>query len=114
MCIRDRAWAAEIMARYAPQVLVIGLGAQGALLAVKRDQFLGRFPSVSVRPVVSTIGAGDALLSAFVHGLVRTGDPYRALHQAIVFAAYKIGVTSAADGFLDQTALDRLCQEAFD
>jgi ribokinase len=108
------AWAAEIMARYAPQVLVIGLGAQGALLAVQRDQFVGRFPAASVRPVVSTIGAGDALFSAFVHGFVRTGDPYHALRQAIVFAAYKIGVTSAADGFLDQTALDRLYQETLD
>ena len=108
------AWAADIMARYAPQVLVIGLGAQGALLAVKRDRFVGRLPAASVRPVVSTIGAGDALFSAFVHGFVRTGDPYHALRQAIVFAAYKIGVTSAADGFLDQTALDRLCQDALD
>jgi ribokinase len=112
--IPPEAWAAEIMARYAPQVLVIGLGAQGALLAVQRDRFVGRFPAASVRPVVSTIGAGDALFSAFVHGFVRTGDPYHALRQAIVFAAYKIGFTSAADGFLNQTELDRLCQDALD
>ncbi len=105
------AWAAEVMARFGPRVLVIGLGSRGALLAVRADRFVGRFPAVSARPVVNTIGAGDALFSAFLHGFVERGDPYDALRQAIVFASYKIGATSAADGFLDRAALERLRRE---
>jgi ribokinase len=102
------AWAEAVMARYGPQVLVIGLGAQGALLAVKRDGFVGRLPAVSTRPVVNTIGAGDALFSAFVHGYAAGLDPYRALRRAMVFASYKIGATSAADGFLTAGELAHL------
>ncbi len=102
------AWAAAVLDRFAPEVLVIGMGSQGALLAVKRDNFIGRFPAVSLQPIVSTIGAGDALFSAFLHGYLPHRDPYAALRQAIVFAAHKIGAASAAAGFLDAPTLARL------
>lgn len=101
-------WAPAVMARYSPQILIIGLGAQGALLAVKREGFVGRLPAVPTRPVVNTIGAGDALFSAFVHGYAAGLDPYRALRRAMVFASYKIGATSAADGFLTAGELAHL------
>lgn len=106
--VSSEEWARAVMARYGPQILVIGLGAQGALLAVKHDGFVGRLPAVSTRPVVNTIGAGDALFSAFVHGYAAGLDPYRALQQAMVFASYKIGATSAADGFLTAGELAHL------
>lgn len=101
-------WARTVMARYGPEVLVVGLGKDGALLAVQRDGFLGRLPAVTVRPVVSTVGAGDSLFSAFVDGFARSGDPFAALQRAIYFAAYKIGATGGADGFLTARALDDL------
>ena len=108
-------WAQAVIARYSPQILVIGLGAQGALLAVPRDGFMARWPAVFTRPVVNTIGAGDALFSAFVHSYAAEPDPYRALRRAMVFASYKIGATSAADGFLTTGELDRLvAASAFD
>jgi len=105
------AWARRVLDRYSAGIVVVGLGAQGALLAVRRDTFLGRFPAVHTREVVNTIGAGDALFSSFVHVYRRSGDPYQALRKALVFASYKIGAAGAADGFLDETALDRLCAE---
>jgi ribokinase len=103
------AWAREVLGRYGNEIVVIGLGEAGALLAVRRDGFVGRFPAARPRPVANTIGAGDALFSAFLHGYVRTGDPYAALKRAQVFASYKIGATSAADGFLDAAGLEQLC-----
>ena len=103
------AWVRRIWDRYGAEVVVVGLGAEGALLGVRRDHFLERLPAVQTRPFVNTIGAGDALFSAFVHGYVATGDPYAALQRAVVFASYKIGDTSAAHGFLDEAALVRLC-----
>ena len=105
-------WAHAVLTRYSPEVLVVGLGNQGALLAVQRDGFLGRFPAVSIRPVVSTVGAGDALFSAFVDGYARTRDPYGALRRAICFAAYKIGAAGGADGFLNASALDDLLRDS--
>ena len=101
-------WARVVLAHYRPEVLVIGLGSQGALLGVRRDNFLGRFPAATVRPVVSTVGAGDSLFSAFVDGYARTGDPYGALRRAIFFAAHKIGTAGGADGFLSTDALNDL------
>jgi len=68
------AWVAQLLDRYGPEVVVLGLGAQGALLAVRRDNFVERLPAARTRPIVSTIGAGDALFSCFVHGYSRTRD----------------------------------------
>ena len=103
--------ARRILDRFGVKILVIGLGEQGALLAVRQDAFIGSIPAVQVRPVVNTIGAGDALFSAFIHAYLATGDPYLALRKAVVFAGYKIGETGAADGFLDVPSLDELFEK---
>jgi ribokinase len=98
-------FARQVLERYPAQILVIGLGGEGALLAVRPDGYLGRFPAVRTRAVVNTIGAGDALFSAFLHCYAAGADPYLALRKAIVFASYKIGATSASEGFLDDAGL---------
>ncbi len=99
-------WARRIWDRFGTDVVVIGMGGQGALLAVRRDRAIQRFPAVYTRPVVNSIGAGDALFSAFLHVYSQTGDPYLSLRKAMVFASYKIGVASAAEGFLDEQGLE--------
>jgi sugar/nucleoside kinase (ribokinase family) len=101
-------WVKSLWDRYGTEIAVVGLGAQGALLGVRRDGAIERFPAVQTRPVVNTIGAGDALFACFVHVYRQTGDPYLAVKKAIVFASYKIGATGAAEGFLDEAGLDRL------
>ena len=103
-------WASAMFRTYDNEIIVIGLGAQGALLAVRKDDFVGRFPAVRVRPILNTIGAGDALFSAFLHGYSCSGNPYIALRKAILFAGYKIGGISAAGDFLSHAALDELFQ----
>jgi len=104
-------WSRRALERYPAEIVVIGLGAQGALLAVRRDGFIGRVPAYFIRPVVNTIGAGDALFACFLHEFAMHGDPYRALSCAQIFAAYKIGVAGAAQGFLDAPALQALCDQ---
>jgi ribokinase len=99
-------WARRVSDRFGTDIVVIGLGAQGALLAVRQDHVIERFPVIPTRPVVSTIGAGDALFSAFLHSYAVSGDPYLSLRRAMVFASYKIGVASAAGGFLDEAGLE--------
>ncbi|MBL8161856.1 MAG: carbohydrate kinase family protein, partial [Anaerolineae bacterium] len=105
-------WARWVMHRYGTEVVVIGLGADGALLGVKSHHHVERVPAMRTRPVVNTIGAGDALLSAFVHVYNQTRNPYDAIRRAMVYASYKIGAASAADGFLSQDAFDDLCRQA--
>ena len=87
---------------------MIGLGGAGALLAVREDNFMERVPAVQTRPIVNTIGAGDALFSSFLHAYCAEKDPYRAIQKAVIFASYKIGETGAAEGFLNAPELDNL------
>jgi ribokinase len=103
-------WIRQVQARFDPAVTVIGIGAEGALLAT-REGGVQHVPVVTTRPVVSTVGAGDALFSAFVSRYVAHGDAHRALQQAVVFASWKIGAAGGADGFLDAEALAALCGE---
>ena len=103
-------WARRVVDKFGTEIVVIGLGSQGALLAVKRDHFIERIPAVSTRPVINTIGAGDALFSCFLHSYGQSGDPYAAIRKAMVFASYKIGEHGAADGFLDEASLNKLCE----
>lgn len=92
-------WAADALARLAADIVVVGCGAAGSLLA-QRNRPPIRVPALSPRPVRNTIGAGDALLSAFTHGLLTGLDPEPALRQAAYFAGWKIGEASASKGFL--------------
>jgi ribokinase len=97
--------AKALLHRYGMAIVVVGLGVEGALLAVREDRFVGRFPAVYTRPVVNTIGAGDALFSAFLHRYLQTKNPYRSLQDAIVFASYKVGAKGAAQGLLSAPEL---------
>lgn len=101
-------WAKQLQNKFGTDIVVIGLGAKGALLAVKADNFCERLPTVQIRPVVNTIGAGDALFSAFNHFYRASHNPYTALQKAIRFAAYKIGSDGAAAGFLPEVELERI------
>jgi ribokinase len=101
-------WAQRLQNRYGTPILVIGLGGEGAMLAVKDDNFMERIPAVHTRPIINTIGAGDALFSSFVHVFSETNDPYLAIRKAVVFASYKIGETGASQGFLTAVALNDL------
>ena len=104
-------WAKKLQAQFGTEIVVIGLGAKGALLAVKSDNFCERLPAVQTRPVVNTIGAGDALFSAFNHFYRTSHNPYTALQKAILFAAYKIGSDGAAAGFLTASEVDSLANQ---
>lgn len=98
----------SIIKEYDNDIIVVGLGSEGALLYVKKDNYIKQFPAVKTRKVINTIGAGDSLFSCFMHYYSKNGDPYEAIKKSIVFASYKIGATSAADGFLTEKELENL------
>jgi acarbose 7IV-phosphotransferase len=99
-------WIRAIWGRYGTGIVGIGLGSNGALLGVKVDNAIVHIPARALRPVVNTVGAGDALFSAFVHGYVQSKNPYQAMQKAVLFAGYKIGETGAAEGFMSAKQLE--------
>jgi ribokinase len=101
-------WARRVHETWGTRLVVIGCGEKGAWLfdpAAGHDCLV---PAVQTRPVVNTIGAGDALFSSFLHGWLGTGDSLAALRRAVVFASWKIGVASASQGFPSLVQWDAL------
>lgn len=101
-------WLATIRDRFAPRIGVVGCGGDGALL-LERDQPVPvARPARTPRAIVNTVGAGDALFSAFIDGALRGLPTTVALERAILFAGWKIGEKGAAQGLLTASELDRI------
>lgn len=101
-------WAGALLAASPAEVVVVGLGGQGAYLAVRSSGLRCILPAVFTRPVVQSGGAGDALFACFLHGYLRSRDPLRSLRAATVFASYKLGAANSGDGFLSHDDLEAL------
>jgi acarbose 7IV-phosphotransferase len=99
--------ALEVFRRFETRIVVIGLGARGAMLC-ERDAEPVLVAARTPRAVVSTVGAGDALLSAFTYFFVTLGNARAALERAVLFAAWKVGAVSGSDGFLSALELETL------
>ena len=97
--------------RFQNRIIVIGLGDQGAVLGLKETKSIIQIPAIQTRRILNTIGAGDALFSAFVHLYQTTRDPILSLQKAVLFASYKIGSIGAAEGFIDSQTLFTLYQQ---
>ncbi len=105
------AFVGRIRQRADPDVIGIGLGERGALVAPRG----GRptlVPAISSRPVRSTIGAGDALLAGFLHFRRRHADPVEAMRRAVAFAGSKAGAVSDSGGFPTEEQIEALCAGA--
>jgi sugar/nucleoside kinase (ribokinase family) len=92
-----------------PAILVISLGAGGVLMS-ERGQPPHHQPAVPTRPVTSTNGAGDALLSAFVWAFFGGRSAREALRLACTFASWKCGGVGGAAGHLSGKELSELCR----
>lgn len=103
------AFVAQLWDRADARVVGVGLGSRGALLAL-RGSPPRLIPARSLRPVVSTIGAGDALFAAFLHFHARLGDAVAAMERAVAFAGWKVGEASASAGFLSEARVEALCR----
>lgn len=99
--------ALEVFERFGTKLIVIGLGSRGALLCTRDAEPL-LMTAKAPRAIVSSVGAGDALLSSFVHYYLKLGDARAALERAVLFAGWKIGETGGSSGFLSEAALEAL------
>lgn len=96
---------------YENRIIVLGRGSKGAALHLPETGDFYELPAAQVGRVVNTVGAGDALFSAFLHFHTRGMEPLEALKRAQIFAAAKIQVSGAAKGFITAEEVERLYRE---
>lgn len=92
---------------YGPQIIVLGRGAKGAALYLRSENRILELPAAYAGPVVNTVGAGDALFSGFLHFYAKGHSPEDALARAQMFAACKIRVSGASNGFVTEAEIAR-------
>lgn len=102
-----REFMMQLAARYPCRILVVGRGAKGAAMYLRETGRILELPAVSAGPVVNTVGAGDALFASFLHFCGKGYAPVDALQRAQVFAAYKITVSGASNGFVTEQAVEK-------
>ncbi len=93
---------------YPMKLIVLGRGGNGAAMYLREQDSITEFPAAHCDKVVNTVGAGDALFSAFVHAYAQGFSPEEALLRAQLFAARKIETSGASRGFIDARELERL------
>ena len=91
---------------YPCRIIVMGRGAQGVAVYLRETGQIIEMPAASVGTVVNTVGAGDALFSAFLHYYAKGFSPVDALQRAQIFAAHKITVSGASKGFVTEQVIE--------
>lgn len=97
-----------IGARFSCRLIVLGMGSKGAMMYLKDENRFVYRPAYSIGSIVSTVGAGDALFSSFMHYYVNGMKPEDALDRAQLFAAMKIRSASASKGFPTGNELEEM------
>lgn len=92
--------------KYNNKIIIVGRGKEGAALYVNEENRLYMVEAPDIRPVVNTVGAGDALCTAFVHYYLKGDKPLDALKKAEIFASYKIGENGASVGFPNESIVE--------
>jgi|TARA_B100000745_G_scaffold155987_1_gene102200 ribokinase len=87
-------------------IVVMGMGSEGAMVRNSKNGKITYIEARAIRDVVSSVGAGDALLSGFVHALGAGDSVDIAIKKATLFAGYKVGDANADEGFLNQSSLE--------
>ena len=100
----------ELGQTYGNRIIVLGRGSKGAALYLPASEELYELSAVQVGEVVNTVGAGDALFSAFNHYYAAGYSPLESLKRAQLFASAKIGTSGASRGFIDGERLAALYQ----
>lgn len=96
----------ELAHLYSPEIVVLGRGGKGAAMYLRQRDAIVEMGAASVGPVVNTVGAGDALFSSFLHFYAKGYGPEDALSRAQLFAAHKITVSGASNGFVDERTVE--------
>ena len=96
----------QLAKTYNSQIIVLGRGARGAAMYLRESDQITEMPAVTAGQVANTVGAGDALFSGFLHYYGKGYAPLDALHRAQIFAAHKITVSGASNGFVTEQEIE--------
>jgi sugar/nucleoside kinase (ribokinase family) len=91
LTVSPEAWIEEMWQRYGVDIVIVGCGADGAVIGIRCDRATWHVQGTAPRGVRYTSGAGDALVGAFVHHYFSLGDPVAALRHAVLLAGWKVG-----------------------
>ena len=101
-----REFMKQLAAAYPCRIIVMGRGAKGAAMYLRESGEIQEMNAASVGTVANTVGAGDALFSGFLHFYAKGFAPADALQRAQVFAAHKITVSGASNGFVNEQTVE--------
>lgn len=91
---------------YNCQIIVLGRGSKGVAVYQHQTDQITEMPAIPVTNVVNTVGAGDALFSAFLHFYAKGYEVVDALYRAQIFAAHKITVNGGSNGFVTEDVIN--------
>ena len=98
---------ARLKNEYPAGIIVIGLGADGVIMYERAYDAVTKLPAVDIGGVVNTVGAGDALFSAFIHYYPKCGA-LEAIKKAEIFTALKIRHDGGSVGFPTEEQVEEI------
>lgn len=104
----------EMYQEYQPEIIVLGRGSKGALLYLGKKDKMVELSAVKTGEIVNTVGAGDALFSAFVHYYGKGLKEEECLKRAQIFASLKIGTNGASEGFVKEKDIESWYQRIYE
>ena len=78
----------------------------------EKDEFV-ELAAVKTKEVINTVGAGDALFSAFIHFYAKGMEEKECLKRAQIFASLKIAHNGASLGFEKEEEIERWYEELY-
>lgn len=96
---------------YPPKIIVIGCGDKGAVMYERESDSVYKLSAANIGGVVNTVGAGDALFSAFLNFYYGGFSAIESLCRAEVFAALKIRHNGASVGFPNAAEVEEVYRD---
>lgn len=91
--------------RYHNKIIVCGCGDRGAIMYVGYEDKLYYQNAGAPKGITSTLGAGDALFSAFIYFYKKGENLQKCLQNAVIFAGLKISASGGSNGFVSEKEL---------
>ena len=104
---REEEFVKALYERYHNDIIVVGCGESGALLYEGRNDRFYHQNAVAPKGIVSTVGAGDALFSAFIYFYKKGENIEKCLQKAVLFAGLKISASGGSNGFVSEEEIEK-------
>ncbi|WP_157440379.1 carbohydrate kinase family protein [Actinokineospora inagensis] len=90
-------WVEDMWRVHRTPVVVVGCGADGAVIGVRDRRRIWQVPATTPRGVRYQSGAGDTLVGSFAYHYATSGDAVTALRNAVLSAGWAVGGAPEVD-----------------